>query len=184
MMYEELRDNLTLFITTFGTVKRRHILNLFSKNHAPKAIKYHMDALIRECRVLIDEDGNIVAKHSPHLTREYMAAQFKALDVLCSLEDTDIRAFYPTQYPCSLLFITEANMVYDVTVIDYNNYNALSNLVPIVRASQLPKDIEDIVFHIAIVPDQEFIKNIANLPFDQYCVLDENGNPEFYELQK
>lgn len=182
MMYETLRDNLTLFISTFGIVKRRHIMNLFAKNHAPKAIKYHMDALIRECRVLLDEDGNVVSKHSPHLTREYMMAQFKALDVLCNFQDTDIRAFYPAQYPCSLLFITEDNDVYDVTVIDYNNYNALSNLIPIIRSSQLPKDIEDIVYHIAVVPSSDFIPMIANLPFDQYCVLDDDGNPEFYEL--
>lgn len=181
MKYDSLNENLKLFIKTFGCVKRRHIENLFGKNHSPKAIKYQMDTLVRECVVVIDEDWNVSDKNAPHLTREYLAAQFKALDVLCCMEDTDIRAFYPAQYPCSLVFITEDNAVYDVTVFDYNNYNALINLVPLVREAQMQKNVEDFVIHIAVVPDTELIPHIAGLHFDQYCVLDENGNAEFYE---
>ncbi|MBQ1735999.1 MAG: hypothetical protein II038_14225 [Lachnospiraceae bacterium] len=181
MMYELLNDNLKLFIKTFGCVKRRHIENLFGKTHSPKAIKFQMDTLIRDRVVVIDEDGNVSYKSAPPMTREYLANQFKALDVLCCMEDTDIRDFYPAQYPCSLLFITEDNSVYDVTVFDYNNYNALSNLVPLVREAQQQRKVEDIVIHIAVVPDTELIPYIAALRFEQYCVIDEYGNAEFYE---
>lgn len=181
MKYNSLFDNLKEFIRTFGCVKRRHIENLFGKNHSNKAIKFQMDTLVRENIVVLDEEGNVSYKSAPPMTREYLAAQFKALDVLCCMEDTDIRAYYPAQYPCSLLFITEGNDVYDVTVFDYNNYNALTNLVPLVREAQQQKNVEDIVVHIAVVPDTDLIQHIAELHFEQYCVLDEAGHAEFYE---
>ena len=167
-------------------VTQKQIFRLFD-NHSKETILWCLKKLCSENRV------NRVIHDNPDDT-QYMRRQSiepnsfnqtlltKAAWIMSYMGESSIRAYWPMDYPFQLFIIGENNTTYDVTVFTHPTLQSLQMSVYNRRKLLLPKGVEDITVHIAMIPDEGMIKDIKPLEFDSCCILDENQFPKFIEM--
>ena len=105
-----------------------------------------------------------------------------ALDVLSMMDAESIIDYCTEAYPINLSFITNENVLYDVTAITSDNLENV--LATCLRGRQrlLPPGLADTANHLAVVESVDIIERVgAYVPFASYVVFDDKGNPQFYE---
>lgn len=177
-----LKDSIYSFINKIGVTNMEQIRMMYGQTHDSETIKWCVKQLLIES--LIDRDketGNILRRGSVDPDDFQQKQSTVAAWLIAAMGDDAVREFFPADYPCQFIVITEENAVYDITVFTPATQEALSVVVPIRRKQLLPEGIEDTIIHVALLSDESVAEDIKNLPFDSYCILDEKNNPQYYD---
>lgn len=178
MLNLTLREQLKTFIERLLVVEERQIYKFF-RDRDKHEVEYELTAM-RRLNIIHEHPGKrlSIARVLPTGLHNYDAI-IKAVDVLCFFTSGQVNAFGTDIYPVEISFLTSDNIIYDVTVFDYN-WQGKYTLIPKARIRSLPDGENDPVNHVAVVPSNEIALKVEPLGFSVFAIVDRNGNVQFY----
>lgn len=184
MINTVLSDNILNFINRIGVVHNEQIMQMFGAEHNPETIEWCIKSLISKSEIDYDFEKHLL-KRRQMLSEDSFGQKLltEAAWILSAMGETEVREYWVVDYPSQLLIISEDNNVYDVTIFTYQTLNSIAMSILSKRSQYIPKNVEDTTIHIAVLPDKKMAKDIENLMFDTYCILDkETKKPTYFEF--
>ena len=179
-----LNDSIRLFLEHTGLASRAQLERFFAKRPDIGYLDPILNSLVRGKKIDYDATLSLYTAdyRAMHLMSEReIQNRVKAVWCLTAYSERELFQFYALRYPLQLGFITANNTVYDITVLDSR---AEAQLAYAKFSRLTPPMTDDLIRHIAVVPDGELGKITALYGFSSYCLLTEDNTPKFYNLVK
>ncbi|MBQ7673709.1 MAG: hypothetical protein IJT36_04170 [Alphaproteobacteria bacterium] len=181
MITTNLIQNILLFVNRLGAVHKQQVVKMFSDAEEEGVIESCIANLINTAS--INEHKDVLRRRNSINETDYMQQLItRAAWIVSDMGSLRVRDFFVTDYPSQIFIIGENNVCYDITVFTYDTLSSLKMTIPRKRIMLLPQGVEDECIHIALLPDKEMAKEISSLPFDSYCILNQNNIPEYHEF--
>lgn len=118
--------------------------------------------------------GKIHWRGGAEFSRNDRDLNIYAFWVIATVKFMSVRDIRLQEYPTQFMFITEDNMIHDITVVTDRSiaYAARKRW-----EDSNTKEMPDMTSHIALVFDEDGAREIAPYGFDSYCILDDNHVP-------
>ncbi len=183
MLSTNLHNNLLHFINEMHITTRPQIYKFFA-TYQSDSLDFQIDYLVRTHDVL--QKGEFFYSKECSDNETVRATTVKAGWVMASFKEENIKQFWHLDLPQSLLFVTNEDQVYDVTVISSENEaKTVPFLVKRIIEHDTKDGFPDPVNHIAVLNNISNAKIIATAGvFDSFCIIDKMGNPKYYKLGK
>lgn len=181
MLIPELKLQMLQFVRNFYVVKVRQLKKFFS-DWGEGDVEFAMRDLTNKGQLILLSDEYIsFVRHLPH-SFDYYEPCMKAIDVMATLRSKKVVWFNRDFYPYEITFCTTDNLIYDVVVFDefwVAKYSAITRI----QGQLLPSGEQDIVEHIAVVPNEDIAQKVAALRFSLYGQVNQNdGHVDFFEI--
>lgn len=178
MIYKTTQNCIQETVRSLGTISVEQLVRLFRSAPDADNVEYYLKELIGMSVFEYSRANNWVRYHgAPGLKEDFERRRVMAFWIVADFGYDNVREVIPLQYPAQLLFITEDNDVFDITV-------CVSEKEAVIAAAtwSLTKieGVEDEVNHIALVRDPEVGKAVLKYGFDSYCILDEDKKPQYF----
>lgn len=203
MLDLSLEQQIQTFVSRFMVVEEWQVRKFFS-DWGEKKVNHDINLLKRRCllfehKLNWDDENEPVklatARRLPSRLENYRR-HILAVSVLTKYESKEINFFERMAFPSEITFITEDDVVYDISVFDTSNWAAKLGLTVQARRSRLPDPENDPTNYIAVVPyghivvqdgkaiipPGSLVHQIKGLGFAMYATIDRNGNPEMFNL--
>lgn len=185
MVSSILVDNIFNFVNRLGVVPEEQIIKMFEANHGIDTIRYNIKYLVNANRINRKNDSNILLRRQSVCETDFgQKLLTQSAWLLVNMGEQQVRDYFPVEYPAQLFIIGENNICYDITVFTFQTLNALKMSVVRKRAMLIPEGVTDETVHIAVIPDKEMADEIKQLGFDNYCILDQNHTPHYYQWEE
>lgn len=163
-----------------GTLRIDQLAMYFRAADDAQKLAFYIKELV-DYHVLIYDKGTneVTYRDSLHMNRDTVIRKIIAFWIPAYMGYDKIRELYSLRHPAQILFITEANEVYDISVCVTADEGAFSSYA---RQLTLLSDVSDNVNHIAVVQNHETGKQILKYDFDSYCIIGEDKTPNYYSL--
>ena len=179
MISNLLINNIEDYINRIGVVPETQIHVMFGATHGDEAIEWCCKALVADSRINFDKNDRVYSRRqNVDIDGFGQRLLTRAAWVLAHMKDSNVRDYWPLNYPNQLLIISEDNIVYDITVFTYQTLSSLLLTVKSRRADMIPNGVNDEIIHIAVLPDMGMKDDIAPLLFDGICTLADSKNYE------
>lgn len=184
MVSSILVDNIFNFVNRLGVVSEEQIIKMFECSHGIDTIRYNIKYLISSNRINRKSDTNILMRRQSVCETDFgQKLLTQAAWLLSGMGEKQVREYFTVDYPSQLFIIGENNICYDVTVFTYQTLNSLKISVLKKREMLMPEGMKDETVHIAIIPDKEMADEIKHMNFDNYCILDKEKHPHYYQWE-
>ena len=179
MRMKSTQLNILYTLRALGYMTTDQIYAFFDSSEDAENLDFYIERLTATGTGEMVDTCNEVLKyrHAVEVSDDEMYARIRAAWVLVNCKEKNIRDMYLCQYPTQLGFITEAEKLFDVAVI--NNLH-MAQYAREQHLNSVPEGAEDMVTHIALVKDAELGNQLKTYGFDMYCILNEFSVPEFY----
>lgn len=175
-----LKGKVETLLRMVGTVTEEQIC-AFCKGYASnESIEYIFKCMDRNN--MICKTKNVYTLRHRSMGMHLADEVIDALWVAIGFGGYTLRDITITDCPTVLMFITEDWNVYDVSVF-YTEGLAARTITwsrELQYSLALPPDVQDQIIHLAVVSDHECAKQLAPLGLDAYCIVDAQGNVQFY----
>ncbi len=179
-----LVNNILEFVNRIGVVEENQVFTMFGMTHDVDTIDWCLRHLSRTNQINMDRERGIITRRQWVNESDFgQKLMTTATWVLAHMGETRVRDFFPVSYPSQLLIIGEDNNVYDVTVYTWQTLDSINMSIIPKRNQIVPPGEVDMTIHIALLPDEEMANKVKAFGFDNYCILDENGKPKYYEWE-
>ena len=163
-----------------GTLRIDQLMKYFRSADDAQKLAFYIKELIDTNVLSYDKGTNEVTyQDSLRLNRDPIIRRIIAFWIPAYMGFDNIRELYSLRYPAQILFVTETNIAYDISVCVTADEGAFAECA---RQLNLIYGVPDNVNHIAIVPDHEVGKKVLAYNFDSYCIFDEDKVPHYYSL--
>lgn len=178
--------NLQQIVHNLGTLSEEQLLSFFRMSKDAEKVQHYIDQYV-SMKFFERENQWIRWKGAPQESEQAVRRRIMAFWLVAYLGQENIREIYPLAYPFELLFYTNSNDCYDVTVclndIDAKNFAHMAALF----ANKRPvSDDDDPINHVAVVRNKAIGKRVllsASGMIDSCCVLNpETKIPQYYTL--
>lgn len=202
MLYKNTQHNLFMLMHDIGYAYQEQLFRFFSDVDDAKNIPYYIKKQIDDRNFFwassafgkpmdtssIPTSGSgrlpfmathtniLMFRKTPEINVEALQRRLRSLWILASFKSKEVRQIYLATYPSQIMFITEDNQCYDVTVC---NDFTIAQVAMMNREKGIPKGMQDEVNHIVLVPSAEFGEQLGPYGFDSYCFLDANNIPQY-----
>ncbi len=169
-------------VRSMGTLSVEQLFLFFRNAGDSESVEYYIKQLLSMRIFDYDKVRNWVTYHGaygmPGIKEETIRRRQMAFWVVAYFGYENIREVTQLKYPSQILFITEDNASYDLTVCTTEMEASQAVRARTIRE---PADLPDDVNHIAIVRDKELGAKILPYGFDSYCILDPTSKtPSYY----
>lgn len=188
-----LDERILTFITKLKVVEERQIYKFFrNAEGGKKRIEKEMKVLMASGRIHQIENPLPLSidpkSHEASLKRLWSVSRklpgglntyrnlMKAVDLMIEFPSTEVSWFEIDDLPHELVFQTNDDVTYDITVFDSASWVSKYSLESKTRHKNIPEGMPDTTNHIAIVDSKELIKDIEKLGFLLYAKIDHNGD--------
>lgn len=170
MIVNNLKSNIREFITVFGGVTQEQI-HLMFREHNPSTINYHLQGLIFEHNVILDEKNRYIMNRSSTIDSRAQERLAQAAWLVAAFGSHNIISYYVTDYPIQVLFITKDNVAYDVTMIHISDAKLTTQFAKRVMEIGIAAGEEDQIKHIAFCTHKELVEVIAPYEVFDYVAV-------------
>lgn len=187
MWEPNLRKNIKHFIKQFGLVRKDQLLRFFQDQNANTVETIINDLFWGNELYEYGTSQISTSKALPYDVSIYDDT-LTAIDVLCHFRSSEITYLYNTTYPAIVLFQHIDGTVYDITVFpsEQRDWEGTLTIAMRARKAAMVNGIEDIVKHIAVVPDinsQIMIETLVEFNYTIFATVDpETHFASLYEL--
>ncbi len=184
MISSILFNNIYDLITRIGVVEEAQIYTMFGNTHGEETIRWCVKELLRKNKVNFDRERGIITRRQSVYENDFgQQLLTKATWLLAYMGDEKVREYMPVRYPSQMLIIGEDNTVYDITVYTWQTVQAVNMSIMTRRQAVIPYGVDDLIVHIAVVPDEEMAEQIKDFGFDNYCILDTDNKPQYFQWE-
>lgn len=177
-----LQNQIANFVRRFFCVEEVQIHRFFS-DYDTETVNHELDTLLRTNRLFRVSDTRISFRRKLPIPINHYDATIRALYVMCDLPSKKVRWYSCDEYPAEILFLTEDDIIYDVTIFTETDWVGKYAMIKRTKGKSIPKGEVDPVNHIAIIPDKDFIPKIEELGFTFYATLDRNNHVYLYSYE-
>lgn len=182
MLYTSLKECLLHTINRVGFISSDQVL-MMCRGLGDPNIKVALRDLTAHSYVQYDPQRNLyMSKIRPSLSESALQLLLRAVWVPANFGIKNIRDIWTTDYPSQLIFITEDNAIYDVTVYSISDAPSITLLVNRLWKAKTPEGQEDIVNHVAVVPLKKMVNELKNVGYDYICSIEPDGTAQYYEF--
>lgn len=178
MLELELKEAIKSFVSKFYIVRRRHLDRFFS-DWDKGNYEFEMKFLTQTTKTLHELPGDLLSRFHPEKIKTPLVNYndtLRCLDMMTdTLTSTEVKWFGVAEYPVDIRFLTVADEMYDVTYLDERNWQHKYALLPAAWRKAVPKGMDDIFNHIAVVTSLDMAQRVRELGFTQFAVIDRNG---------
>ncbi len=172
------KDCIVDTMKAMGTLRIDQLTTFFRSADDARNLDYYIKELIGSGVLDYDKGTNEVTYHdSLMLNRDPVIRRIIAFWVPAYMGYDNIREMRPLRYPSQILFSTETNEIFDLSVFVTAEEGAFCrynwDLTGIAGEN-------DNTNHIAVVRCHEVGREILQDGFDSYCIYDENKTPQYY----
>lgn len=175
MQIPYLEEQILFFVRRLICVEKWQILKFFS-DHDHELVNRSIATLEYTQQIFPMENGRYAGVRGLASNQYDFEATIRAVSVMCELHSGDVRWFCLDEYPSSLLFITNDNKAFDVTVFDGPTWATKYALVNRFRTRGLPDSEDDPIYHIAAVPSMEILRKIEPLGWSMYALIQSDAS--------
>jgi hypothetical protein len=183
MLIPELELQMLQFVRRFYVVKVRQI-NKFFSDWSTGEVKYAFSRLIEKSFLIYhgaDNEYVSFARTLPH-SLDFYEPCINAIDVMITIRSKQIIWFNRDVFPLEITFSTTDNRIYDVAVFD-EFWMAKYSLIKRTRSQHIPAGEEDVVDHIAVVPNDDIGRQVRPLGFSLFAKVDpRTGCVDYFEI--
>ena len=178
MTFKTTQNCIQDILRMIGTASVDQLMKFFRNAPDASNVRYYIEEMRKLSLLDYEPSSNWVRyRDAPGLNDDVERRRVLAFWIVAEFGYDFIREIIPLRYPSQLLFITETDDVYDVTVcVSEKEAQLVANTRPIYT---LP-DVEDDVNHIALVIRPEVGEKVLKYGFDSYCVLDSETKEPHY----
>ena len=152
MLLTSLKECLLHTINRVGFISSDQIMMLCRGLGEPN-VKVALRDLTAHSYVQYDPKKSLyISKIHPSLSESALQLLHQAVWVPANFGIKNIRDIWTTDYPSQLIYITEDNAIYDVTVYTLSDAPSITLLANRLWKAKTPEGQEDIVNHVAVVP--------------------------------
>jgi len=174
------KDNIIYTMKAMGTLRVDQLMKYFRSADDAQKVAFYITELIDSHILTYDKGTNEVTfRDSLRLNRDPVIRRIMAFWILAYMGYDKIQELYSLRYPSQVLYVTETNESYDISVCVTADEGAFAECA---RQLYLIPGAPDNVNHIAVVPDHEVGKKVLEYNFDSYCIFDEDKVPHYYSL--
>ena len=174
MLDATLKEQIFKFIRDFRLVEEDQVIRFFS-DWGRQNVKYMISSLKSSCSIFEQPAGRLSAVRTLPMGVNNYDDIIRAINVLCEVPSHRVRWCGLDIFPQEIIFVTDDNCAYDVTVFDQTNWVAKYALIPRRRQQGLPENQNDPFIHIAAIPDESLIPKIEPLGFSVFAILSQRG---------
>lgn len=179
MEFISTRACLEELVLDIGSVKVEQLVRFFRDAKNAEDVPYFIQQFIAKHIFDYDQVRNEVSAHNVMPEREAtIRRRILAFWVVAYFGFANIKEVHVLKYPSQLLFITEANKTYDLTIC-----TSVSEATSAMRMLRLFDGPVNDINHIAILQsteNKELCDAVLACGFDSYCVLDEDKVPHYF----
>ena len=183
MLIPGLELQMLQFVRNFYVVKRRQIEKFFS-DWGDGEIKHTLTMLIHTGQLVYHgpkKEYISFARRLPH-ELDYYEPCIAAIDAMITVRSKQIVWFNRESFPLEITFATTDNQIYDVVVFD-DFWTPKYSVIGRTRNLHIPDGEEDIVQHVAVVPNEEIARKVSPLGFVLYAQVNpRDGHVEYCEF--
>lgn len=179
MLFTKPQDCILQIVDHVGMLSKPQIMMMFSC-FDPKSVIYDIRTLSVHAFV-IEEKDLIISKTRPRFSPQAQAALLQALWIPANIGAKNVRDIWITDYPSQIIYVTEDDAIYDVTVIPATDFRSTNVLARRMWEAKTPKGEKDIVNHIAIVPTASLVNEVIQAGFDFACMIGSDGVATYFE---
>lgn len=181
MQFASLKECLLHTINRVGYISSEQIM-MFCRGLGDPNVKIALRDLASHSYIQYDpKKGIYLSKIRPTLTEPAIQLLLRAAWVPANFGIKNIRDIWTTDYPSQLIFITEDDAIYDVTVYSISDAPAITLLANRLWKAKTPEGQEDIVNHVAVVPLRKMAAELQNAGFDYICTIEADGTAQYFE---
>lgn len=171
-------DNIINTMKAMGTLRIDQLMKYFRSSDDAQKLAFYIKELIDTHVLSYDKSTNEVTyRDSLRLNRDPIIRRIIAFWIPAYMGFDNIRELYSLRYPAQILFVTETNVAYDISVCVTGDEGAFADYA---RQLHLLSNVSDNVNHIAIVQNHEIGEEILKYNFDSYCIFGEDKIPHYY----
>ena len=169
---------LKLLVKEMGAVKVAQLLILFMNTVDSLDLIDSIEQLILTDKYEYDKVTDQIKYYGgPKYKDDVIRRRIAAFWIVASFGYENVREILPLRYPMQLLFISNDNVCYDITVCEHNVDATTSVRVRKLYAIQgEPDDVK----HIIIVKNEEIGRKVIKYGFDCFCILGSDFTPRYY----
>lgn len=172
------KDCIVDTMKAMGTLRIDQLIKFFRSADDARNLDYYIKELISSGILDYDKGTNEVTYHnSLLLSRDPVIRRIIAFWVPAYMGFDNIREMHPLRYPSQILFGTETNETFDLSVCVTAEEGAFCrynwDLAGIAGEN-------DNTNHIAVVSSHEVGREILQYGFDSYCIYDDDKTPQYY----
>lgn len=178
MTFRSTQNCIQDLLRIIGTASVDQLVKFF--RNAPDAanVRYYIEEMRKLSILDYEPSSNWVRyRDAPGLNDDVERRRVMAFWIVAEFGYDFVREITPLRYPSQLLFITETDEVYDVTVCVSEKE---AQLVATTRPLHSLPGVEDDVNHIALVIRPDVGDKVLKYGFDSYCVLDPKTKEPHY----
>ena len=184
MISNILFNNIYDFVMRIGVTDETQIYTMFGGVHGDETIRWCIKELLRKNKINMDRETGVITRRQSVSEDDFgQKLLTKAAWILAYMGETRVRDYMPIRYPSQMLIIDEDNTVYDVTVYTWQTKDSINMSIMSRRQAVIPHGEEDLIVHIALVPDKKMADEIKNFGFDCYCILGDENRPQYYQWE-
>lgn len=171
--------NLIILLHSLGSLQKEQLVRFFSDTMEERQFNVLLKQLTSYNYIKYDkETDRYYWSREEEYIDEIKGRTIRAFWIAASSGSRKIAEIYPLNYPQQLGFITDENVIYDVTVC-YSQTDALA--AKEARDRNRIEGVPDGVNHVAVVNDRELGKELGRYGFDVYCMIDPETHIPYYE---
>lgn len=178
MEFLSTRNCLEQIMRTMGTLEVSQVERFFRNAPDIANLNLYVSRFVGYHIFDYSETKKRLSYHSfPATKDDIVNRRITAFWIPASFGYDNVREIILLKYPSQILFISEDNEVYDVTVCTCEEDASIAERI---REHYATKGIEDDVNHIAVVRNADLGREALKHGFDSYCILDEYKHPTYY----
>lgn len=159
-------------------------INKFFSDWSTGEVKHTFSKLIHQSLLVYHGANNEYVSfvhHLPH-TLDFYEPCILAIDTMITIRSKSVVWFNRDMYPLDITFATTDNRIYDIAVFD-EFWMAKYSIIKRTRSQNIPAGEEDVIDHIAVVPNTDIAQQVAPLGFTLFAQVDpRTGHVDFFEI--